>query len=67
MVTSGSLGGEVVSTLARNTRDVRSISALSRHNISQFYQTHDTSAVTRILYTLCTHCMVVEPTMYMSI
>ena len=50
MVTSGSLGGEMVSTPAQNASNVDSIPTLG----TTFHHTHDTGAMTRILYKLCT-------------
>ena len=39
VVTVGNLGGVIVSTLARNARDV--FDSHSRHNISHLHHTHD--------------------------
>ena len=66
MVTSVSTGGIMVSALAQNGRDMGSISH-SRRNISGFRYTLDIGSMTRILYKLCTRCMVIEPTLCMYI
>ena len=59
-VTSRSLGGKLVSTLARNVRDVGSIPVLSA--IFSIFVTPTTLvAVTRILYMLCVVCVLNLP------
>ena len=50
-MTSGSIGGVMVSTLASSTRDV---SLNPARNFPHFNQPHDTGVLTRILYKLCT-------------
>ena len=66
MVTSGSLGGVMVSTLARNAIDVALI-PLSRHNISYLIHTPMTLVCGDHDPVQAMHCMAVKPTLCMCI
>ena len=59
LVTSGSLGGPMVSTLAENVKDMDSI--LFSRCIYHFHHTNNTGAITRILYKLQTEWLLNLP------
>ena len=66
VMTTGSLGGVMVSTLVQNAIDVGSIPTLGAV-FPIFVSPHDIGAVTRILYKLCTVWLLNLPCVFIHI